>query len=873
MRFILFILTISLSVGLFIGASSGTMIAKESYIQSFINSLEYTDYVIKPNNTWLFNSTEVIENLSSISEIEAESSRLQLWARLSLNTSFLQFSYVYVVGVDWTSDSNFGNITLTNGSNLFLLQETNETLISTTLSEVMGLHVGDTIYIRFWRWHFGWVTYALNVSGIGSFKSKVYDFDINNPDSYWEINRAIIVNKRLLEKIFGNQTATHMYIHVTDPFNTTTAAAIESALGSNFTICKVKERIVSSAQEIIDQVTIVVSLIYSMGFIVSFFVIVNIIYQSLTEWRYYLGLLKTIGYSTKQLLLDFIISLLASSTIGCVFGLPIAILSMNLGVVLVSMTSGFEIIIMNNFFLDPTLVYISLLFGISVTLISGSLPSILFLKSPPLKMMKHQYHIFYSSRNIWFVIVSVFGFAFTHHGLNEFLTLVSNDISSDVLVQLLFPFLMATIGLIIFFSPIFVLATPLFALFFIFSKKIHLLAPRNLLRNKGRTFFSVLIISFAVAFLISGQIVYDSFVSTMETQVYISTGSDITIHGTVPSNVTKEIAELQNVRNVVGVRRIWAQKIIYDDKNATHVEFYAINSTKILDVIYKIQFSQTLNNMTTTQVIEYLLQNNHTIILQDYLLANLSVHVGENITWMTPNGKINMTVIGSVSLMAGAWETIWVDYSIPHGYFMALICYNTVQTIYPHYIDGDSVFTTIFVDVLDPSLSQETKQEILSIFRKYSIIPNSVYVAKTRIEENMRYYRPFYIILQVIFFSFIIISSLTLITNLAYILYERRYEIGVLRSMGFLKSDILVILFSEIIITVLEGALSGISIGYFMSWFAISKLPSSPAFPLQFVFSPISMLFLVMYLIGLFVISFLFFFVQLSKQKIIEQIP
>jgi len=863
LRFTLFVLTIALSVGLFLGASNGTLIAKEQYLQSFSQSLGYIDYVVKSNETWIFNESEVYGLISNISDVMATSSRIQIWSRVSLNRSFFQSTYVYVVGVNWSQDAFFGDFKLINGSISPLETLDNECVVSKLFSNLINLQINDTLYLKTWVGG-RWTQFNLTVKGIVGILSKVYDFDTKNPSNYWQINRAIFVNKEVLEKLFGNKMATHLYIHVTDPFNTAIFSDLKLALDGNFSICNIKERFISSLNEIINRVVTVVNLIYSMGFVVSFFVIVNIIYQSFTEWRYYIGLLKAIGYSNKGLLLDFSLSILVVSLLGCILAFPIALLSLNLGLFMVSILSGFALTHGISFYMSLELIYMSTAFGISSSLFFSVVPAVLFLRSSPLELMKHQYYLFYGSRKIWFFIVAFLGIILSIVGISNFLDIVTVAVDTMELEHLLPSFLIALVGMTFLISPIVILGTPLFAIVFIFSKKIRLLSPRNLLRNKGRTFFSVLIISFTVAFLLSGQIAYDSFTMAMRTQVYFATGSDIVIHANLPANVINDLKNIPNVSGVAGIRKLWWQHLNYSDTSWNRICFYAINSSQILNVLYTIQFKETLNNMDIKQTIDYLLEHNNTIILQDYLLKNLSVSIGENVTWVTPKGPVNLTVIGTISLMAGAWETIWMDFSIPNGYFMSLISYNIVQSIYPYRINNYSVFTSVFIKVSEHTSTSQVKKDILEVLRSHSIIPDSIIVAEERVNDNMRYYRSFYFILQVLFLAFVIISSLTLTTSVIYILHERRYEIGVLRSIGFTKLNVLGIILSEIFLIVIEGVIAGVVTGYLLSKFAISSLPFTPALPLSFVFTIQPVIYITLYVIITMIVVSAFFLNQIS---------
>ncbi|MCD6515790.1 MAG: ABC transporter permease [Candidatus Odinarchaeota archaeon] len=876
LRLSLFIITLALSMSLFMSVLVGSKIVREQYTNAFISSLGYTDFIIKSNSSWCMNSTEitqVLENMGNV--IHSYSERLQIWAQVSLTPNFEQYAYLYIVGVDYHSDRYFGEMFLKNGSTDFLLDgEENATLISETLSEIMGLGINDTLHLRMWERKLGWFSLNLTVKGIVRLSKKVYDFITSNPDIFWEVSKSIIVNKKILEKIFGDDIITHVYVHAkvgVDELNNT-LAVLRETLGSNYSVCSPKIRLTVEITKSAEQVVRIISLIYSMGFVVSLFVIVNIVYQSLNDWRYNIGLLKVIGYSITHFLADFTLTILFFILISSIIGYVASFAIINIGLIIIS--NIFSISLFSGFIFEIGLqeYFISLLFGLTVALFSALVPFLIFLRQKPLGLLRFEYLVSPKVHKSLYVLTLIIGLLLSYAGLSAFEQTALLSIDLTTLEQLLIPFLTALVGIVLLVTPIVTVIISILAIPIIFSGKSHILslAARNLMRDRSKVFFNVILISFSMSFLVAGQILYDSSVYATNQHVFISQGADITLTGIFPSNITNEIAKITHVEKVTAYRKIWNQKIMYNNRTVEYVELYAIISADILDTLYTIKFEEIIDNLTAREALERVISNNHSIILQSHLMDYFGINVGDEIAWITSRGLINLTVIASVSLVAGCWQTIWLEYSLSRKLFIGIVGSNLSQSVYPRFIKGEPIVNSIFVRLDDIENTEIVKKEILKTLWSHDIIPDYVSTAKERIDDNLKYFKSFYVILMTLLVSFIAMSAMSLVTSIAYIIHERRFEIGVLRSIGFSKLNIVQLIILETTIMVIEGAIVGFVVGYYLTAFVISKIPYTPIFPIEFVVSQEAILAIITYVIITIVICALLFTVQITRRSIVD---
>ncbi|MGQ4834389.1 MAG: ABC transporter permease [Candidatus Asgardarchaeia archaeon] len=833
----LLIFSLALASGLYIGVSSGRDLIKHEYTNAIIRSIGYTDFVIKGNSTYFFypeNVTKIVDKISSVGKyIE----RIQAWYQISYLPDFSVYSYVYVVGINPQRDFIVDNSSIVDGQ--FVLKE-NSTLISEIIANLTGLQVGDSFFIRIRQFNGKYSVVKLNITGIVRLNNQVVDFDKREPSHFWTLKRAIIVNLSNLQKLLGDNKITHVYIHVNN-YKTInqTYNDLKEKLEPAFAICNLKRNILEEAEIMISNVSKLVDSIYLMGSSLSIFVIIGVLYQYLLEWKYYIGVIKTLGASNFQIFKDFIVSIVALSAISVVFGIGLAqiiftgILSFaeplvdNVGVNSLSVSIEIERVMEGS------------MLCIVTSLIVASLLILLFLKRESITSLLGREKVIKVKHGRLmkrlFVIVGLLMIILGKWLLDKYMpkevTFENLNIAFVGLFTLMF-------GIVVFVTPLIV------DLIGISSKIVKrfpslLIATRNIKRYSVRTFFLIIIVTFTFSFILGGSTIFLSIQNGIKSYAYMSVGSDISIDGYLPANLTREIATLSGVKSATEIKVRWGQELYYQNQSIPRINIYGVNATTFFTTIFRVNFNQN----TTLEEVENKLKQNNTIILQDTVMKNYNISIGDTVTWRCNLGKLNFTVIGAIKMISGFWETLYLsNEELKSRPALAIINIETLYKVFHEEKTAQRKINRILIKCVDSDTSSVMK-DIKQLLKENAIIPNSIVTAEERIKSMNKYYTPFFGLFQVMMSSFILLSFFLVASNFAYVVIERKYELGILKCLGLSKLDLIKIIIAETILDIFTSSALGLAIGNGVMQYLFTIVPKASIFPLEYIFPTNTLLF------------------------------
>ncbi len=214
---------------------------------------------------------------------------------------------------------------------------------------------------------------------------------------------------------------------------------------------------------------------------------------------------------------------------------------------------------------------------------------------------------------------------------------------------------------------------------------------------------------------------------------------------------------------------------------------------------------------TPETVYEELNSNTESLILPKSLADDLGVEVGQNISVLTmsPNTRINFTV-------AGVFTSPVLQF-ISFGGFAPLsqsiaISFNTQRA---HFYGEDKVW--VFMVNVKPEYRQQTEQVLQKIEATYPEHGFDTQPSTATLEDVLSNVRSqinnslsiFFIILYFTVFITGLGIAVTMIMNVA----ERRREIGILRSQGMSRSQVLTMFLTEALIIGLVGFIIGVPCG------------------------------------------------------------
>ena len=835
LRLLLLIVSLALASGIYIGVSSGRDLARQSYIDSLTNSLGYTDFVVKGNQSYFFSYESFAGNLTENPYITEFEARVQMWCRASYLPDFSSYTYLYLTGVNQSIDSGFGQLNMVAGNSNIT---GNNTVISSLVADLLDLNVNDSIYIQLRTFTGKYVTLKLLITGIAKLDKKIIDFDKNNPERYWEVDRAIFVNLNTIQLILGAKMYTHVYVHVNDLQKIPDAFNLmNQTLVPTFSICNIKAKMLSDIKTTIENITKLIDVTYIMGFILSIFLLVDLLYQYLIEWKYYIGVLKSLGVTNTRIFMDLTTTVFAIAVISTFLGIPIAQLSFLLMMFFAEPLLGNLSVTPATFLIfNLSRIYEGFIITVILSVLICSTMLILFLKKHSIiTLLGREKKIQFSSSYISRMVAVLFGLSLVVAGNYLLEHFLPNELSAENLNIAFVGLILMMIGLAISFTPPVISLPALITKYLKLSGKYTILATRNLKRNYWRTFFSIITIAFTISFIIGGFSIFNSFYGAIRTSSYLSIGADISIDGSMPVNITTRLLHVDGVEEVTGIKQCWRQKFSTHVRSVNRVNVYGINTSNFLDTVYEIKIDRSLNaTINTKELITLLGKHNDSIILQKELLDYLNISVGDIITWSTKGGYLNLTVIGTVDLMAGAWETIWKDYSLESDIYMAIVSINTLFNIYKENTPDQQHVNRILVKTSLDSNATLTLQNIKAVLKENKVVPYRIRSVDEKINSLMKYYTPFFGLFQILMYSFVLLSTFSIITNFAYVALERRYELAILKCLGFSTIDFIKLIFIESIWETMLAGVLGTIIGVGVIMHLFDLLPFSSAFPLTY---------------------------------------
>lgn len=834
LRTALLILGIVIGVGLLTGMSAATDGLTKTFSDAVSDRLGKTDLIVRPNATNYFNFN-LIENSLATSDVAGYAKRFQQWTLVSTRQNFSSPTYMYLVGINPQEDEQFGKYMIVNGSIPSMSEGVSSTdnwcIITESVADVLGVGVNDHIWFATWNMSKKGAQVAqrpqFSVKAVIRDYGKVYDFDPKDPTSFWPVYNSIFLHIGRMQSIFSTQNVTHVLVHVSDISKSQTVAdALQSQLGSSFAVCNVKQQTLQSVEKALTVIKTVSTSMAGMAAVVAAMLILNVMFIAVSERKFEIGVLRAMGSSRLQIFRLFLLEVLFIGLIGAFGGVGFAILATKL--ILMVMES---FVVKPNLALEFVFTPYHALFGFAVgvgfTLIAGLVPAISASRVRVVEALRPRMRVF-RRRLIWSLASVFLGAFFVGSGVwlmdTGFKGLVSVSSLGYIVV---IGFVLAAIGVLFVTSPLLGVfsraLTPLLG-------KLGVLVHRNILRNLRRSVFTYATLAFCVALLVTIGSTLGSLKNSSTLSVQYSAGSDIVVSTSAPWSFAGEI------KSIAGVKSCSPNWIIsncnFTRNNAlsnVKVRLIGVNSTEYFDTIYEIKLTKTLNGISSSEVFRKIVEQRGYIIIQDKLAENLTVNVGDTLTWTTTNNtRVKFTVVAVASLITGVWETVWVDWASKYGYFAAVVSVRDVSRF--HASNADEFLVSVS-EGADPKV---VANDIRGLCRVKGYPINWIGVTAEQLELVKESYNQIYNYFMVTTIFSVMVSGLGVMAAMAYTVLERRREIGVLRAFGVSRRQILMVFVGEAFLLSLIGFAVGLATGLSLTYYMITSLPTSSLAPLSF---------------------------------------
>jgi len=339
------------------------------------------------------------------------------------------------------------------------------------------------------------------------------------------------------------------------------------------------------------------------------------------------------------------------------------------------------------------------------------------------------------------------------------------------------------------------------------TSSISVLLSKNVARKMLRNAVTIGMIGISLTFTIMMGGVHAGMSDTIENGVKEALGADMLLFSnqTLPLNFKGNLTSLEpeKIQCVTPVTFYWSGTRVFNGENQSGVSVMVIEP-ETFSTILRYQF---IDSITPEEVYNKLASKNETLILPEGLAQKLNVSVGSNLTVVTPTyGPKNFTVEGIFTGAALQFisfgyrpmsETIIISFKSESAYF-----YGGNQAIM-FFVNLNDEFKKDAPDVV---------KSINSSYPQYNFGENSQTLqgllagVKTNIDQI---FSIFYLTLYFAIFISTVGIAIIMIMNVT----ERRREIGLLRSQGMSRNQILGMLLAEACFTGIIGFLVGLLSG------------------------------------------------------------
>ncbi len=537
-----------------------------------------------------------------------------------------------------------------------------------------------------------------------------------------------------------------------------------------------------------------------VALLVGVFLVYNTVLISILRRRRDIGIAKTLGVTPRQIFFAFL-------TEGAVFGLLGSILGVGLGVLLARGVLGLVGRTINALYvstppqtvqLTPSVALLGLTIGVLLSTLSSMQPSFEAARVPPNVMIRPGLHQRIASRTELLLAFAAIG-AFAAAALSAQIPAVGGIAVGGYISVL---FVVAGFSLL---SPSVVrltcalLAPLLERLFGIVGK----LAATSLPGSLRRTAVAAAALSLAIGMMVAVALMVGSFRETVRIWVDQTVSSDLWLRPAKGLSMAKTalfppaiVDELRKVPFIRGVDPVRGRDILYRDTivNVGSGDFHVAAEFSTLPMIEPRSFREAAQRA---------LRSGGVFVSESFSLR-FEKGVGDTLEIPVANGTMRAPIVG-----------VYRDYSNDRGVIVM------DRALYIRAFNDGAINTVILF--LKPGTDRDqARRSLESTFGpKYHAFAVSSSEIKT---EVMKIFDQTFMITYALLFVAIVVAVLGIVNTLAALILERTRELALLRVTGLTPADIRRMLLIESSLLGLASTLSGVVMGYAMSWILINVI-------------------------------------------------
>jgi putative ABC transport system permease protein len=666
---------------------------------------------------------------------------------------------------------------------------------------------------------------------------------------------------------------------------------LNSELGSDYIVNPVKESLLGVVSRATSGLQSGLQIMSVMALCVAIVIVLNTMYMNIGERTHEIGILRSQGASTGQVFWIFFSESLILGVLGVVIGLVAGLFVTDIFRYFTSrIFQPFSPGMTFNLSFPPSTVSHLVLggaAGLLTVMIGGLFPSLSACNTTIISALRPQMRkpgkqrtalkliliglpltVFGSFIYIWFDMFSQYGI-----GL--------------YMVSALAP--VAMLGVTLLAAGLLRSGGPVIERSLIGFGKTRKIISRNVERNLLRSTICFALIGMSLSLVIVMGGAQIGTVAGVQNVIRSFSSSDLTVmtDDMVPREFAENITKIENINATTPVLVAPDRTILQND--AAETPLNSSSTVLAIDAVsYPTVMSMTFSEDTPKNVFERL-NSSDTIVLTSPLAQSLNISVGgtvkiryidyENrtIEYQTPYGTLktnytvpvlawkNFTVVG---VAQGAWMDImsFGDFQLSEASY---ISDNNLEEAFPNHDDYNGTANLFFVKVNPNTDITQTKNSIIDAYgEEYKLTVTTYDDAVQRVQSSID--EIFYILYSIVLFAVLnagIGVAAIMIMNVS----ERKREIGIFRSQGMSKMQVVTSIIGEATFLGVVGFAMGITVGLMFHRVTVSYMRLA-GFPMAFMIPYDAILFTLAIALATAVISAVYPANKASKQNIVDAI-
>jgi len=767
-----------LGVALLVGINMATASALgefNSYINKFWGA---TDVIVTYGNEQSF-PNQTLSIVQSNTLVEKTAERFNWFGASGTTASNITF---FLDGINPRNDFDYSSFNIT-GTRQF---SNGQAIVDNTIAQKLNLGVGSTLD----------VLTGIATSNASQFQPVLIPLlivGINYP--LRNIGSTVYMNLPELQSVLGQDgRITHIYASL---YDSTKVPQVENQLlkdlPSSYDVSAPKAEAVQRINAQTSGFEIGLNVMIGVSLVVCAFIVFNTLFMTVSERTYEIGILRAVGSSKGQIFRIFLAEGLligATGTLAGIFGgLGLARLFTFI------FETSFDVPSLPTAQLTPQIGLIGLGAGFAAVLGGALYPAFSASRISIIQAIRSSARN--SGRQVPLKLVGLVGALMLGLGVGESLRLTPFHI--NYLDVILVPF-----GLVLAGSAIFGKAGKSLSLAMIpFSSAVRHVASRSSRRRllRSSVCFGMIVITLSFAIMIGG--IQNGVQGALQQGIQEALGADIILvaNQSIPTSFTNNLTSLPNVANATPMSPSQFSAKAFGQTLNSSMGVVAVDP-----LVFPTIISYTFVNLpSTNSPYSQLAVDNRSLLIPDSLASKLGISAGDTVPILTPSS--NVTVPFTV---AGVFTGPVLQY-IQFGEHFASDSIVVSFASQREYFAGSDTAPLFLVNLKPQYKSQATSiaQDISTLYPRYDFSENSLTLGELLSLVNDTINRIFTLILLILYFALLIASlgiGATMVMNVS----DRRREIGLLRSQGMSRGQIMELFLGEGVLLGLFGFLLAI---------------------------------------------------------------